>query len=685
MPAKQNQVPFLARHIGPTEAEQRTMLNALGMTSIDALIHQTVPDDIRMEGDLKIPDGITEEAALEEIAEKLGRNTVAKAMIGQGYHGTFVPPVIQRNMLENPGWYTSYTPYQAEISQGRLEMLFHFQTLISELTGLPIANASLLDEATAVAEAAGVAFRHHRGKRPRIVVANALHPQVRDVLNTRASTADYKIDEGEIDDTVAAIIVQMPDTNGLLTDPSSVVASAKAAGALVIVSADPLSLVLLDAPANWGADICVGSIQRFGVPLGNGGPHAAFMAVTEKLTRLVPGRIIGESIDAHGRPAYRLALQTREQHIRREKATSNICTAQALLANMAAAYAIWHGPDGLTEIATRVHSYASRFAKALSSNGYPVAEHFFDTITVSEKGRAKALAEEAQNWGILLRVIDADTISVAFDETSNETVLQSLCSIFDVPLVDEGDCPLPNKRDSRHFLSQRIFHSCRSETEMMRLLRKLMDKDLALDRAMIPLGSCTMKLNAAAEMMPVTWEVTGNIHPFSPESHRLGYKAIVDDVDEWLSEITGFAKCTMQPNAGSQGEYSGLLAIHGFHDANGEGHRNICIIPASAHGTNPASAQMAGYDVVVVKCNDEGDVSLKDLKEKVEKNSDNLAALMITYPSTHGVFESRIKEICELIHSHGGQVYLDGANLNAMMGLARPGDIGAEVCHMNVH
>ena len=679
------QSPFLARHIGPSDDEQRTMLNALGMTSIDALIGQTVPDNIHMEGDLKIPDGISEEAALEEIAEKLGRNTVAKAMIGQGYHGTHVPPVIQRNMLENPGWYTSYTPYQPEISQGRLEMLFHFQTLVSELTGLPMANASLLDEATAVAEAAGMAFRHHRGKRPRIVVANALHPQTMDVLATRASTADYAIDEGDVGDDVAAVIVQLPDTTGALTDPSSVVASAKAAGALVIVAADPLSLVLLDGPGNWGADICVGSLQRFGVPLGNGGPHAAYIAVTNDLTRMLPGRLVGQSVDAHGRSAYRLALQTREQHIRREKATSNICTAQALLANMAAAYAIWHGPAGLEEIAQRTHSYAARFAKALASNGYPVAKNFFDTVTVVEKGRASDLAEEAKGWGLLLRVIDQDTVSVAFDETSNETDLQSLCSIFGVPLIANADDALPSRRESKHFLTQEIFHSCRSETEMMRYLRKLMDKDLALDRAMIPLGSCTMKLNAAAEMMPVTWDVTGNIHPFSPEEHRLGYKAIIDDLDEWLSEITGFAKCSLQPNAGSQGEYAGLLAIRGYHEANGQGERNICLIPSSAHGTNPASAQMADYKVVVVKCNDEGDVSLRDLREKAEKYSDNLAALMITYPSTHGVFEANIVEICEVVHSHGGQVYLDGANLNAMVGIARPGDIGADVCHMNLH
>ena len=679
------QSPFLARHIGPNEADQRHMLNVLGMTSLDALMGQTVPENIRMNGPLNIPNGVSEEAALEEIAEKLGRNTVAKAMIGQGYHGTHVPPVIQRNMLENPGWYTSYTPYQPEISQGRLEMLFHFQTLVAELTGLPVANASLLDEATAVAEAAGMAFRHHSRKRKRIVLANELHPQTKDVLETRANTIGFEIDQGDINDEVCAVILQMPDTKGELIDPTAIVSAAKAAHALVIVCADPLSLVLLETPQSWGADICVGSMQRFGVPLGNGGPHAAYMATTDILTRLVPGRLIGQSIDAQGRPAYRLALQTREQHIRREKATSNICTAQALLANMAAAYAIWHGPEGLTAIAQRVHSLATRFANALSSNGYPVAERFFDTVTMTEKGRAEELSQEAQNWGLLLRVIDENTLSVAFDETSNETDLQSLCSIFGVPLVANADTALPAQRNIEEFLTQEIFHSCRSETEMMRLLRKLMDKDLALDRAMIPLGSCTMKLNAAAEMMPVTWEITGNIHPFSPKSHHQGYQAIVEDLDQWLSEITGFAKCTMQPNAGSQGEYAGLLAIRGYHEANGEGHRHICIIPASAHGTNPASAQMAGYDVVVVKCNDEGDVSLSDLKEKAEKHKDNLAALMITYPSTHGVFEANIIEICETVHAHGGQVYLDGANLNAMVGLARPGDIGADVCHMNLH
>ncbi len=682
--------PFLARHLGPSVADQRKMLNALDMVSMDALLTQTVPDSIRMDGDLEIPDGVSEELALAEIAEKLGRNQVAKAMIGQGYHGTHVPPVIQRNLLENPGWYTSYTPYQPEISQGRLEMLFHFQTLVAELTGLPVANASLLDESTAVAEAAGMAFRHHRGKRPRIVVANPLHPQTLDVLNTRASTADYAIDvemggAEALGDDVAAIILQLPDTSGVISDPAAVVAAAKAAGALVIVSADPMALVLLQEPGTWGADICVGSMQRFGVPLGNGGPHAAYMAVTSGLTRLLPGRLVGQSIDQQGRPAYRLALQTREQHIRREKATSNICTAQALLANMAAAYAIWHGPAGLTEIATRIHGFAGRFANALATAGHDVASSYFDTITVEMKGQAEALAKAAQEQDFLLRVIDQNTVSVAFDETTVETDLQTLCEIFGVTAADNAPSTLPNSRQAENFLSQEIFHDHRSETEMMRLLRKLSDRDLALDRAMIPLGSCTMKLNAAAEMMPVTWDVAGNIHPFAPDSHRLGYRAIIDDLDDWLSEITGFAKSTLQPNAGSQGEYAGLLAIRSYHEGRNEGHRNICIIPASAHGTNPASAQMAGYDVVVVKCNDEGDVSLSDLKLKAEKYSDNLAALMITYPSTHGVFEAGIVEICDVVHSHGGQVYLDGANLNAMVGIARPGDIGADVCHMNLH
>ena len=682
--------PFVARHIGPSEADQRTMLNAVGMTSMEALIAQTIPEAIRYREPLDIPQGISEEAALEELAQKMQRNKLAKPMIGQGYHGTHVPPVIQRNMLENPGWYTAYTPYQPEISQGRLEMLFHYQTLVAELTGLPVAGSSLLDEATAVAEAAGMAVRLHNRKRGRIVLANALHPQTIDALQTRADTLGFtvarKYSKSRIKDDVAAVILQVPDTFGSIDDIEEIVAAAKKVHALVIVVADPLALVMMRQPAQWGADICVGSMQRYGVPLGNGGPHAAYLATTEVLTRLVPGRIIGESIDAHGRPAYRLALQTREQHIRREKATSNICTAQALLANMAAAYAIWHGPAGLHEIATRVHSVAARFASALSNGGYEVAANaLFDTVTFTAKRKAKGLARACEKAGYLVRIIDASTLSIAFDETSDEHDLATLGAVFDVEVPENADNRMSDDRALDKFLTQDIFHSCRSETEMMRLLRKLMDKDLALDRAMIPLGSCTMKLNAAAEMMPVTWPETANIHPFAPARDLEGYRSMIDDLDRWLSQITGFAKVSFQPNAGSQGEYAGLLAIRGYHEANGEGHRNICIIPSSAHGTNPASAQMAGYDVVVVKCNDEGDVSLRDLEEKVEKHAGNLAALMITYPSTHGVFEARIKEICALIHEHGGQVYIDGANLNAMVGLARPGDIGGDVCHMNLH
>lgn len=678
--------PFIKRHIGPSEADQRTMLNKLDMVSIDALIEQTIPSDIRFRDRLDVPEGISQEAALAELKAAMDRNIIAKPMIGQGYHGTHVPPVIQRNLFENPGWYTSYTPYQPEISQGRLELLFNFQTLISELTGLPVANASLLDEATAIAEAAGMALRHHRSKRTRIVLANTLHPQTVDVLETRCGPMGMSVDDGEIDDTVAAVILQIPDTYGEIAEPAEIVAKAREAGALVVVSCDPLALVAMDQPGSWGADIAVGCIQRYGVPLGNGGPHAAFMAVTDKLTRLIPGRLIGQSIDAHGRPAYRLALQTREQHIRREKATSNICTAQALLANMAAAYAIWHGPAGLTNIASRVHALAARFAASVKSGGLELKNNrCFDTVTVSVPGKAETLRNAAEKQGYLIRAIGSDLVSVAFDETSTDEDFEALCELFGCKMVNgEQDSDL-FKRDADRFLSQPVFHEHRSETEMMRYLRKLMDKDLALDRAMIPLGSCTMKLNAAAEMMPVSWETTGNIHPFAPAAHREGYTSMIDDLDRWLSSITGFARVSFQPNAGSQGEYAGLLAIRRYHEERGEGHRNICLIPSSAHGTNPASAHMAGYEVVVVAATQEGEISLDDMKEKLEKHGDNLAALMVTYPSTHGVFEASIREICEAVHGKGGQVYLDGANLNAMVGLARPGDIGADVCHLNLH
>ncbi len=677
---------FLYRHIGPGPSEQRKMLNAVGMTSLDALISQTIPASIRVDKRLNLPEGVSEQQALSELREKMSRNKISKAMIGQGYHGCHVPPVISRNLFENPGWYTSYTPYQPEISQGRLEMLFHFQTLISELTGLPVANASLLDEATAVAEAAGMAYRFHYGKRRRIILANTLHPQSVDVLKNRASTIGFEVSQGDVDEETAAVIMQYPDTYGAFSDPGKIVEAAQAVNAKVIVVADPLALVLLQPPESWGAEIVVGSIQRFGVPMGNGGPHAAYIATNSLLTRLLPGRLVGQSIDAKGRPAYRLSLQTREQHIRREKATSNICTAQALLANMAAAYAIWHGPEGLRAIAEEIHNKAARLSASLVSAKFKcIGGKFFDAVTFHGGEHADKIVSEAENAGYLLRRMEEDLVSIAIDETTKEEDLQVLAGILEVELPGTAETTLPSTRNEAGFLTQEIFHSCRSETEMMRLLRRLMDQDLALDKAMIPLGSCTMKLNAAAEMMPVSWPETGNIHPFAPAEHLTGYAEMIDDLDKWLCEITGFAKVSFQPNAGSQGEYAGLLAIRSYHESNGEGHRNVCLIPTSAHGTNPASAQMTGYDVVAVACTDEGDIDLVDLKEKAETHSVNLAAMMITYPSTHGVFEEGIKEVCDIVHANGGQVYLDGANLNAMVGLARPADIGGDVCHMNLH
>lgn len=677
---------FAERHIGPDTNDIRAMLKTLGLPSVETLITKTVPDTIRLKQPLALPDAASEHEALSELQAKFAEIPQARSLIGQGYHGTLVPPVILRNLFENPGWYTSYTPYQPEISQGRLEMLFHFQTLVSELTGLSVANASLLDEATAIAEAAGVALRHHRDKRKRVAVANALHPQSRDVLETRCTMLGMTVEDGGADEATAAIVVQLPDTNGAIPDLAKLAEDAKAAGALVIVAADPLALTLMTPPGEAGADMCVGSLQRFGVPMGNGGPHAAYMAVTDKLTRLLPGRLVGQSVDAKGNPAYRLALQTREQHIRREKATSNICTAQALLANMAAAYAIWHGPQGLIAIASGVNAMAARFAGSLGKAGKAVKNgNFFDTVTVETGADTEAVLERAEAAGLLLRKVDDVTLSVAFDEAITEDDFAALCDCFAIKAAGQVEAPLAKGARGAKFLSQEIFHAHRSETAMMRLLRELADKDLALDRAMIPLGSCTMKLNAAAEMIPVSWPQLANVHPFAPQSYLAGYDAMIADLDEWLSEITGFARTSFQPNAGSQGEYAGLLAIRRYHDAQGQAGRNICLIPSSAHGTNPASAHMAGMEVVVVQCDENGNIDVSDLKAKAEANSANLAALMITYPSTHGVFETAVVEICETIHSHGGQVYLDGANLNAMVGLARPGDIGADVCHMNLH
>ncbi|MGB3390229.1 MAG: aminomethyl-transferring glycine dehydrogenase [Pseudaminobacter sp.] len=678
--------PFATRHIGPGTADMRAMLAVLGVPSIETLITQAVPKSIRLEGKLNLPAPASEAEALAELGEKMARNVVLKSFIGTGYHGCHVPPVIQRNLFENPAWYTAYTPYQSEISQGRLELLFHFQTLVTELTGLPVASASLLDEATAVAEAVGIAARHHRDKRSEVALAGELHPQTLDVLKTRAEPLGLTIGAAEIGDNTAALVVSWPDTLGVYGDHAAAIARARSVGAIVIFVADPLALTISEPPAKLGADIAVGSMQRFGVPMGFGGPHAAYCAVSDKLTRLMPGRLVGQSVDAHGRPGYRLALQTREQHIRRDKATSNICTAQALLANMAAAYAIWHGPQGLQAIASQVQALAERLAKGLTDAGLRViGKRRFDTVTVVAKGKAEEIAAAAEKGGRLVRVIDKDRVSIAFDETSTEADLEAIAALF-------GAKPGPAEKGTAHtnprgkgFLTQPVFHENRSETEMMRFLRRLADKDLALDRAMIPLGSCTMKLNAAAEMMPVSWPSVANLHPFAPAAHSSGYRAMINELEGWLAEITGFDAVSLQPNAGSQGEYAGLLAIRHYHQARGDKHRDICLIPSSAHGTNPASASMAGMDVVVVRCTDDGNVDIDDLKVKAAEHADRLAALMITYPSTHGVFEEGIRDICAVIHEHGGQVYFDGANLNALVGLARPADIGADVCHMNLH
>ena len=678
---------FADRHVGPHAADVRSMLATLGSPSLEALIAQTVPQSIRLERDLALPAPATEAEALAELADKMNRNIVLKSFIGAGYHGVEVPPVIQRNMFENPAWYTAYTPYQSEISQGRLELLFNFQTLVAELTGLPVASASLLDEATAVAEAIGIALRHHRDKRNQIAFAGTLHPQVLDVVATRAGPMGIDIESTGIDGNTAALVVAWPDTHGVYGDHGEAIAKAKAEGAVIVFVADPLALTLMQSPASLGADIAVGSMQRYGVPMGFGGPHAAYCAVSENLTRLMPGRLVGQSEDAHGRPGFRLALQTREQHIRRDKATSNICTAQALLANMAAAFAIWHGPEGLQAIAKRVNGLAARFAASLKAAGISLAgDAIFDTVTATVPGKAKAIAAKAEEAGMLLRVFDGDRLGVTFDETSTEADVAAIAALFGASVAEGKQAStLPGDARGAGFLTQEVFHENRSETEMMRYLRRLADKDLALDRAMIPLGSCTMKLNAAAEMMPVSWASAANLHPFAPLAHSTGYKAMTDDLEAWLSEITGFDGVSLQPNAGSQGEYAGLIAIRRYHQSRGDAERTICLIPSSAHGTNPASAVMAGMDVVVVKCTDNGDIDVADLKAKAEKYADRLAALMITYPSTHGVFEEGVRDICTTVHQHGGQVYLDGANLNAMVALARPGDIGADVCHLNLH
>jgi glycine dehydrogenase len=679
------------------------MLDMLGLQTLDALIDQTVPQAIRQNLALNLGAERSEHAALAELKEIASKNQVFRSFIGMGYHDCITPPVIQRNILENPGWYTAYTPYQPEIAQGRLEALLNFQTMIVDLTGLEIANASLLDEATAAAEAMSMSYGLCKSKAKAFFVSSACHPQTIDVVQTRARPLGIEVIVGDhqtfvFDQPVFGVLLQYPASDGTIYDYRNFVEQAHAAGALVTVAADPLSLCLLTPPGEFGADIAIGSTQRFGIPLGYGGPHAAYFATREEYKRQVPGRIVGVSKDIHGKPALRLALQTREQHIRRDKATSNICTAQVLLAVMASMYAVYHGPAGLRSIAQNVHTLTVTLAAGLKRLGYSIgSEVFFDTVRV-ELGthRLEDILEAAAANRINLRTLDTNTVGISLNETTTPQDLQDLFEIFasgdELPFTAEE---LANRKSkiqnlksfarTSSYLTHPVFNCYHSETELLRYLHRLQAKDLSLTTSMIPLGSCTMKLNATAEMMPVSWSEFSKIHPFAPRSQTRGYQILFEQLESALAEITGFAGISLQPNAGSQGEYTGLLVIRKYHESRGESHRNVCLIPQSAHGTNPASAVMAGMKVVAIACDQQGNVDLEDLKAKAEKHSHELAALMVTYPSTHGVFEEQIKEICNVVHAGGGQVYMDGANMNAQVGLCRPGDFGADVCHLNLH
>jgi len=687
---------FADRHIGPSPDEIGSMLSSLGYGDLDALIRDVVPADLLQSQPLALPTALNETRALARLRGIMGKNELRRSFIGRGYYDTVTPSVVQRCVLENPGWYTAYTPYQAEISQGRLEALLNFQTLITELTAMPVANASLLDEATAAAEALALAAGT-RSKGKRFFASNDCFAQTLDVLKTRAEPLGIEIVVGAPDsfdfagsgDEVIGVLLQYPGDSGMVSDFSEVVAACHAVGGLVVVAADLLALTLLKPPGEWGADIVVGSAQRFGVPLGFGGPHAAYMSCTEALKRRLPGRLIGVSRDSGGRAALRLSLQTREQHIRREKATSNICTAQVLLAVMAGFYAIYHGPDGLRRIAGRVHAATSILAAALVKAGYSLKnETFFDTLTVvvPDEKRDGILARSA-NVRINLRQDPAGALGLSLDEAAIET--GEWKSLFEVFGLEEAEAdtvalPAPLQRTTE-YLTQAVFHRYHTETELLRYIRRLEGKDIALNWSMIPLGSCTMKLNAASEMMPLSWREVGGLHPFAPVNQVAGYLEMISELEHWLAEITGFDAVSLQPNAGSQGEYAGLLAIRRFHEAAGETGRKVCLIPMSAHGTNPASAVMAGFEVVPVACDSDGNIDVADINAKATLHADRLGALMITYPSTHGVFEESVAAICEMIHEHGGQVYMDGANLNAQVGLCSPGAIGADVCHLNLH
>jgi len=694
--------PFVPRHVGPSEKEIGEMLATVGYATLDDLIDATIPESIRLRRPLAIHAGRSEHEALEALRATSHGNAVYRSFLGYGYSDTITPPVIQRNILENPGWYTAYTPYQAEIAQGRLEALLNFQTMVIDLTGLEIANASLLDEGTAAAEAMFMAYQA-KGSRERntFVVDARCHPQTIDVVQTRATARGIATRVGDVVGTgfgadSFGVLLSYPTTDGAILDYRAVADQVHAAGGLVIVATDLMSLVLLTPPGEWGADVCVGNSQRFGVPLGYGGPHAAFFATRDEFKRTLPGRIIGVSRDAAGRPALRMALQTREQHIRREKATSNVCTAQVLLAVIAGMYAVWHGPAGLTTIAKRIHRHAATLAAGLEQLGHSLASgDYFDTLCVELAGRsADDVVADAAKREINLRRAGGDRVIVALDETVTDDDIQSLLSLFagGEPAPETGGlaADVDDRFDERFartssFLTHPVFNTHHSETEMLRYMRMLESRDLSLTHSMIPLGSCTMKLNATAEMIPVTWPEFGKLHPFAPVEQAAGYRQLFDDLEGALAEVTGFHAVSLQPNAGSQGEYAGLLTIAAYHRARGDTHRTVCLIPQSAHGTNPASAVMAGMTVVVTKTDASGNIDVTDLRAKAEANRDTLAALMVTYPSTHGVFEESIRTVCEIIHEHGGQVYMDGANMNAMVGLCRPGDIGADVCHLNLH
>jgi glycine dehydrogenase len=679
---------FASRHIGPTQSEISLMLETLGFESLEEFISNVVPQSIAQQTKLveALPKALSEHEAIAALRERADKNKVFRSLIGMGYYGTITPSVVLRNVMENPAWYTAYTPYQPEISQGRLEALFAFQTAVTDLTALDIANASMLDEATAAAEAMTLAHRIFKGSDEAIfLVDKNVHPQTLAVIETRANPLGLKVKTfdvtkySQITDEVFAVLVQYPNTFGAIIDHQELTNSVHENGGIVIAAADLLALTMIKAPGEWGADVAVGSTQRFGVPMGFGGPHAGYLAVRSGLERSMPGRLVGQSIDAHGAPAFRLALQTREQHIRREKATSNICTAQVLLAVMAAFYTMWHGPKGLREIAERVHSIAVRWAASAPNSN----KSFFDTVTFdANASQVKAAAD----MGINVRVVDANRVSVSFDELSNEELLRDLAKAFGVTLAAKAESSIPSAcLRTSSYLTNPVFNTYHNETAMMRYMRTLSDRDLALDRTMIPLGSCTMKLNAATEMESVTWPEFGQLHPFAPAEQNQGSRQLIRELSDWLVAITGYDTVSLQPNSGAQGEFAGLLAIRKYLDANGGAERNICLIPSSAHGTNAASAVMAGMKVVVVACDETGNVSVEDIKTKIAENAGKLAALMVTYPSTHGVFESAISEICELVHEAGGQVYVDGANLNALVGTAQPGKFGGDVSHLNLH